>query len=74
MFTHLQEDGGMPTTWFYTSGGAGREFPADYTLLVLDAPPATDMQRSHAGMNHGQTHGIAISRMRNEVIFWADAW
>ncbi|MEI7836164.1 MAG: hypothetical protein WCK05_07105, partial [Planctomycetota bacterium] len=56
---------GAPTTWFHTGDG-GAVFPDDYQILVLDKEPK--------GGNHFCSHGVAISKQRNEIVYWAEHW
>ncbi len=59
-------DGAMPTTSFYTSGSDEYEFPDDYEIMVLD--PIVESYN----WNHPRSHGVAISKKRNEIIYWAE--
>lgn len=72
----------MPTTEFYTSEaridelGKGLKspsyesliFPEDYEIMVLD--PLVN----NVDWNHGQSHGVAISKKRSEIVYWMEAW
>lgn len=60
---------GLYTTWFYTSGSSSTEFPQDYRIMVLDKNPIAP---EHG--NHGQSHGVAISKKRNEIVYWSEWW
>jgi len=43
------------------------DFSEDYTLFYLDEHPPTDAK----DWNHPHSHGVAISRKRCRVVFWA---
>jgi len=43
------------------------DFSNDYTLFYLDEKPPKDEQ----DWNHPQSHGVAISKKRHRVVFWA---
>ncbi len=45
--------------------------PADYTVVVLEAEPGKSEPRD---WTHGQSRGVAISRRRNQVIYWVEQW
>ena len=67
---HMNMEGGMPTTIFYTSGSENFEFPDDYEIMIFD-----ELVTQNGGYwNHGKSHGVAISRQRNEIVYWAEHW
>ena len=70
--SHLDMDTGMQTTSFYTNDTEDREFPRDYEIMVFDE--ATGPRSVGTSWNHGTSHGVAISKKRNEVVYWAEAW
>lgn len=45
--------------------------PADFEILLLFSCP---YRIDPVSWNHGESSGISVSRLRNEVIFWADDW
>jgi len=72
---HMNEENGMPTTSFYTSdvdGYEGTFFPDDYEIMILDEIPP-EVPEGHS-WNHGRSHGVAISKTKNEIIYWAELW
>jgi hypothetical protein len=71
---HLEEEYGMPTTIFYTSNSKDKKFPEDYEIMVFDEIPESNDEGVHPYWNHGKTHGVAISKKRNEIIYWAESW
>ena len=68
---HMNMKEGMPTTFFYTSGSDNHEFPDDYEIMIFDQ---VLKEEDKPNWNHGQSHGVAISKKRNEVIYWAESW
>jgi len=61
----------MPSTVFYTSGTDDHDFPDDYEMMIFDQLPA---EGTNPSWNHGQSHGVAISQQRNEIVYWAEWW
>ena len=64
------KNGGLPGTSFHTSDTEQQtDFPADYRIFVFAA-------QSSGGntWNHGQSHGVVVSKQRNEVIYYAENW
>jgi len=61
----------MPTTSFHTSGSDNYKFPDDYEMMVFDQLPK---EGATLNWNHGQSHGVAISKERNEIVYWARYW
>ena len=57
-----------PTTFFYTSGSENNKFPDDYEIMIFDK------LSSEPKWNHGETHGVAISKKNNEIVYWAENW
>jgi hypothetical protein len=53
------------STNFHTSDTKEKEFPADYLILVLG---------NQGSWNHGASWGLAISKSRKEVVWWAEQW
>lgn len=69
---------GRPVSAFYTNdeweSEEGQLFPPDYEIMILD-PLLPESQRSGgAQWNHGESHGVAISKQRNEIVYWAQEW
>jgi hypothetical protein len=62
----------MPTTFFRTAEARTGPFPDDYEIMVLD--PAIPESADGQNWNHGRSHGVAISRERNEIVYWAERW
>ena len=65
---HVNMKEGMPTTFFYTSSSGNDEFPDDYEIMIFDKILKKE------NWNHGQSHGVAISKKKNEVVYWAESW
>ncbi len=60
----------IPLPPFYTGAddpGAG--FPDDFVLYFVVAHPGES-----SPWNHGRTAGIAVSRQRSELVYWAESW
>jgi len=71
---HMNVVNGMPTTFFMTGEEDQHEFPADYEVMIFDPVlPESERPDGHY-WNHGQSHGVAISEKRNEIIYWAESW
>jgi hypothetical protein len=70
---HMNAKEGMPTTFFYTSGSADRRFPDDYEIMIFDRV-AKENRPPDFCWNHGKSHGVAISKKRNEIVYWAESW
>jgi hypothetical protein len=71
---HMNMKEGMPTTAFYTSGSHTQEFPADYEIMIFDKVLKEEDRPPGHYWNHGQTHGVAISKKNNEIVYWAESW
>jgi hypothetical protein len=67
---HMNVKQGMPTTFFYTNGSASHQFPDDYEIMIFDELPKEEQH----SWNHGDSHGVAISKKRNEIVYWAESW
>jgi hypothetical protein len=61
------KEGGLPGTSFHTSDTQQIDFPADYRIFVFAASGGNTW-------NHGQSHGVVVSKQRNEVIYYAETW
>lgn len=61
--------GGLAGTNFYTADTQRMDFPEDYRIFVFAAT-------STGGdtWNHGRSHGVVVSKQRNEVIYYAERW
>lgn len=71
---HMNEEEGMPTTFFYTSDSKGNSFPTDYEIMTFDPVLKKEDRPKGFYWNHGRSHGVAISKLRNEIIYWAQSW
>ena len=69
--SHQSEKDGMYTTYFNTGEADQRSFPDDYEIMVLDKAMS---EEDRLALDHGHSHGVAISKRRNEVIYWAKVW
>ncbi len=69
---HMNAEEGMPTTFFFTSDTGERKFPKDYEVMIFDEV----LKERPDGFywNHGQSRGVAISKLRNEIVYWAARW
>lgn len=74
MNDHINMKEGMPTTFFYTSGFDTDDFPDDYEIMIFDQVLREEDRPEGHYWNHGQSHGVAISRKRNEIVYWAESW
>lgn len=72
--THINMKNGMPTTFFYTSNSDDLEFPDAFEIMVFDEAPKKEENLEGHNWNHGQSHGVAISKTRNEIVYWAESW
>lgn len=68
---HADMEGGVPTTYFYTSGIEDLSFPSNYEILVLDSENAGTPD---APWNHGSGYGVIICTEKSEIIYWAEYW
>jgi hypothetical protein len=59
--------GGMATTSSYTGDTEDGLFPDDYEIMIFDEVRTEDW-------NHGHSHGVAISKKRHEIVYWAETW
>ncbi|GAJ14113.1 unnamed protein product, partial [marine sediment metagenome] len=71
---HMNMKEGMPTTFFYTGGSDNHEFPDDYEVMIFDNVLKEEDRPEGHYWNHGQSHGVAISKKRNEIVYWAESW
>jgi hypothetical protein len=71
---HENSEGGMPTTLFRTSESdsrdssenfVGERFPEDFVIMVLG---------TSGNWHHGKSQGVAMSKARNQIVYWADDW
>ncbi|MCL4852389.1 MAG: hypothetical protein KJZ78_13525 [Bryobacteraceae bacterium] len=60
---HAAEEPGVFTTYFFTGNWI---FPKDYTILVLWVG-----ELPRPGTTYKGSAGVAISKTRNDVVFWA---
>jgi hypothetical protein len=71
---HMNLKDGMPTTSFYTSGSDKHDFPAGYEIMIFDKLLKQEDRPPGHYWNHGQSHGVAISKKNNEIVYWAESW
>ncbi len=60
---HLRE-ADVWTTNFYTNDSESYEFPDDFEIIVIHSE----------GFNHGESCGVAISKMKKIIVYWAESW
>ncbi len=70
--SHVKQKEGMPTTYFYTADL--RPFFNDYEIMIFDKITPDTERTEGFRWNHGTSHGVAISKKRNEIVYWAEAW
>lgn len=70
---HLSSDENIHTTYFYTNDSNNYTFPTDYEIVVLKAE-SCDPEKCGFKWNHGESSGVAISKQRSEIVFWAESW
>lgn len=63
--------GGMTTTSFYTGDTKDGQFPDDYEIMIFDE---VREEEPIGSSNHGHSHGVAISKKRHEIVYWAEVW
>jgi hypothetical protein len=66
-----REDG-LPGAEFHTGDTQSRDFPDDYRTFIYQAK--ADRAGEPLEWQHGESCGIIVSRMRNEIIYFAEAW
>jgi hypothetical protein len=71
---HMNGEEGMPTTFFFTSPTGEDSFPDDYEVMIFDRLLTEEERQEEYLFNHGEAHGVAISRKRNEIVYWAESW
>lgn len=64
----------MPTTHFFTSGSDNREFPDDFEIMIFDEVLKEENRPEGHYWNHGDSHGVAISKEKGEIVYWAESW
>lgn len=62
----------MPSTYFHTADQPHPDanFPDDFEVMIFDPVP----QDNNVDWNHAHSHGVAISKQRNEIVYWAESW
>ena len=65
-----ETESGQYTTDFYTGDTPDLIFPKDYEIMAFDPPVKKDPEDSKDNVSHG----VAISKRRNEIVYWAEAW
>jgi hypothetical protein len=68
---YINMKGGMPTPYYHTSGSDNHDFPKDFEIMVFDEVPK---EGDIPTWNHGESHGVAISRENNVIVYWAESW
>ena len=74
---HMNQENGMPTTFFYTADTEYHKFPKDYEIMIFDWIPSEKEKKRRnlkRSFNHGKSHGAAISKKRNIIVYWAESW
>ena len=71
---HMGVREGMPTSSFYTGDTKDTRFPPDYEIMILDEVLKEKDRSADFYWNHGRCHGVAISRERHEIVYWAEFW
>lgn len=79
MFDHVNNDpaNGMPTTYYYTGDIGRQSFQKDFELMIFDWIPSKKEKKRRKlefSFNHGKSHGVAISKKRNIIVYWAESW
>jgi hypothetical protein len=67
---HQQSSTKLPAPAFLTDGKEILEFPEDYQIIFLHAQDNGGNRR----WNHGSTAGVAVSKQRKTIVYWADDW
>ncbi len=73
MNDHMNMKEGMPTTFFHTNGSKDQKFPADFEVMIFDEVMKGERPEGFY-WNHARCHGVAISRTRHEIVYWAESW
>ena len=68
-----------PTTYFYNGDMTPASFPKDYEIMIFDwIPSEKEIKKRgisiNSSPNHGKSHGVAISKKRNIIVYWAESW
>jgi len=69
-FENENTENGVPTTDFYTGDSPDHIFPKDYEVMVFDSANKKGSPES----NDTLSHGVAISKERNEIVYWAQTF
>lgn len=64
---HINQKDGAPTTYYRTSEDAAQTFPYDFEIMTFD-------RKKYKSYNHASCHGVAISKKRNIIVYWAEDW
>jgi hypothetical protein len=71
-FDALNADHGLPSCSFRDAANTGFDaLPKDFQVFVLDAHAAKGEEPT---WNHGRSCGIAVSELRDEVVYWFEDW
>ena len=63
----------IPTTQFFTSDSKNNSFPKNYEIMVFDIREGDEQIINESiTYNWEDSHGVAISKQRNEIIYWAE--
>jgi len=71
---HMNMREGMPTSSFYTGDTRDNRFPPDYEIMIFDEVLKEENRSAGFYWNHARCHGVAISRERHEIVYWAEFW
>jgi len=66
----INDEKAMPATNFYTGDDKSEIFPKDYEIMIFDQ----FVPKGKRSWNHGRAHGVAISKKKNEIVYWAELW
>lgn len=72
-FTQVNDSDGVATATYHTAPSPQTgDFPPDFTLYVLRSTDSAS--GPNPSWNHGQSCGVAINPVTNEVVYWAENW
>ena len=63
---HMKMKEGIPTTYFFTGDANDLSFPDDYEVMPF--------KKGKKNWHHSNSHGVAISKQRREIVYWAESW
>lgn len=75
-YNHMMAPYYLPTTHFSSTSDDDEDaLPADYAVMVLyDEPGKAGADPQSNSWNHGRNFGVAISKERRDIIYWAEQW